>query len=144
VGSEGLFLQLGTMNVLNEDDEKLLRFLDSDAFQGGLQLLTTAQPVLAPFSAITVDLTKALAVRARNVAVQAVDLGLDFSRIAPRPRLAEGSYIAMQIPETLRIGWQWNQWGYDPVNGRIVSADQPEQPIPYNYIVVSVSRYEGP
>ena len=81
--------------------------------------------MLAPFSALTLGLTMTIAARTRNVAVQAVDFGLDFSRIAPRPRLAEGSYIAVQIPETLRTEWRWQEWGYDPVNGRIVNASQP-------------------
>ena len=57
VGAEGLFLQLATVNVLNESDEKLLRFLDSDAFQGGLQLLTTAQPAPLLISVFFVRLT---------------------------------------------------------------------------------------
>ena len=144
VGTEGLFLQCATVNVLNEDDEKLLRFLESDAFRGGLQLLTTAQPALAPFSALVVGLTETVAARNRNVAVQAIDVGLDFSRIAPRPRLAEGSYIAVQVPETTRNVWHWQEWGYNPMNGCVVNAQQPDLLIPYNYIVVSVSRYEGP
>jgi hypothetical protein len=143
VGGEGLFLQLATINVLNEGDENLLRFLDGDAFQGGLYLLTTAQPVLAPFSALAVGLTKTIAARHRNVAVQAIDLGLDFSRIAPRPRLAEGSYIAVQIPERLRSNWHWADWGYESDSGRIVSTRQPDLQIPNNYIIVSISRYQG-
>ena len=142
VGAEGLFLQCATVNVLNEGDEALLQFLDSDAFKGGLQLLTTAQPALAPFSALALGLTQTIAARNRNVAVQAVELGLDFSRIAPRPRLAQGSYIAVQIPETMRTAWRWQDWAYDPVNGRIVNTQQPDQLIPYNYLVVSVSRHE--
>jgi hypothetical protein len=102
VGGEGIFLQFATVNVLNEADEKLLHFLEGDAFTSGLQLLTTAQPAVAPLSAMALGLTEIIASRSRNVPVQAVDLGLDFSTIAPRPRLAEGSYIAVQIPETVR------------------------------------------
>jgi hypothetical protein len=144
VGAEGLFLQCATVNVLNEGDEALLGFLEGDAFQGGLQLLTTAQPALAPFVALTVGLTETIAKRNRNVAVQAVDLGLDFSRIPVRPKLAEGSYIAVQIPETLRTVWDWQDWGYDPATGRLVSTEERDLLIPYNYFVVSVSRYQGP
>lgn len=143
VGAEGIFLQCATVNVLNDGDEKLLRFLDSDAFKGGLQLLTTAQPALAPFSVLALGLTETIAARTRNVAVQAVDFGLDFSRVALRPRLAEGSYIAVQIPETLQTVWSWQDWGYDPLNGRIVNVQQADRLIPYNYIVIGVSRYEG-
>ncbi len=144
VGGEGLFLQCATVNVLNEGDEALLGFLEGDAFQGGLQLLTTAQPALAPFAALTVGLTETVAKRNRNVAVQAVDLGLDFSRIPVRPKLAEGSYIAVQIPETLHTVWDWQDWGYDPVTGHLVSTEDRGLLIPYNYFVVSISRYHGP
>ncbi len=144
VGGEGIFLQFATVNVANESDEKLLGLLDSDAFKAGLQLLTTAQPALAPFSALAVGLTQAIAARHRNVAVQAVDLGLDFSQVAPRPRLAEGSYIAVQIPETIQTVWSWQVWAYDRKSGRLVNVSEPGRLIPYNYVVVSVSRYQGP
>ena len=141
VGSEGLFLECATVNVLNEGDEALLKFLDGDAFKGGLQLLTTAQPALAPFTALTVGLTETIAARNRNVAVQKVDLGLDFSRIATRPKLAEGSYIAVQIPETLQTVWSWEDWRYDPATGHLVGADQHDLLIPYNYFVISISPH---
>jgi hypothetical protein len=141
VGSEGLFLQCATVNVLNEGDEAFLKFLDGDEFKNGLKLLTTAQPVLAPFTALTVGLTKTIAARNRNVTVQAVDMGLDFSRIPLRPKLAEGSYIAVQIPETLETVWSWDDWRYDPKSGHLVSADEPDLLIPYNYFVVSISPY---
>jgi hypothetical protein len=144
VGTEGLLLKCATVNVLNEDDEKLIHFLDSGVFSAGLRLLTTAQPVLAPFSALAVGLTETIANRHRNITVQGVELGLDFSRIAPRPRLAEGSYIAVQLPERQRREWRWDQWGYDPASGCIVNVDQPDQLVPNNYIVVGISRYEGP
>jgi hypothetical protein len=144
VGGEGIFLQFATVNVANEGDEKLLGMLDSDAFKAGLQLLTTAQPALAPFSALAVGLTETIAARHRNIAVQAVDLGLDFSQVAVRPRLAEGSYVAVQIPETIQTVWNWQDWAYDRDSGRLVNAAQPDRLIPYNYVVVSISRYQGP
>jgi hypothetical protein len=140
VGAEGLFLQFVTVNVLNEGDEVLLQFLGSDAFQGGLKLLGTIQPALIPFSAMACGITEMIAKRHRNLVVQAVDLGLDFSRIAPRPRLAEGSYVAVQIPETQRAVWQWQEWGFDPLNGRIVNVNDRSLLIPYNYVTISVSR----
>jgi hypothetical protein len=141
VGGEGIFLQCATVNVLNESDEKLLHLLDSDAFQAGLQLLTTLQPALAPFSALALGLTQAIAARTRNVPVQAIDLGLDFSSIAPRPRLAEGSYIAVQIPESRRLEWRWEDWGYDAAASQLVSCQDPAALIPYNYLIIGISRY---
>ena len=140
VGAEGLSLQCATIKVLNECDEALLGILSGESFVGGLQLLATDQPILGQFSALAVGLTEAIARRNSNVVVQAVDFGLDFSAIPLRPRLAEGSYIAMQIPETLKIVWNWRDWVYDPQGGSIVSAQQPDLLIPYNYIIVSVNR----
>ncbi|MDG6991239.1 MAG: hypothetical protein JRM99_07460, partial [Nitrososphaerota archaeon] len=35
VGSEGLSFKCATVNIKNEDDERLLSFLDSDAFKAG-------------------------------------------------------------------------------------------------------------
>lgn len=143
-GAEGLFLQCLTVNVLNEGDEALLRFLEGDAFTNGLQLLTTAQPALGPFVALTLGLTQTIAKRNRNVPVQKADLGLDFSQIPLRPKLAEGSYIAVQIPQSDQNVWDWEDWRYNPANGHLVSADDPGLLIPYNYFVVSISRYNGP
>jgi hypothetical protein len=70
-------------------------------------------------------------------------MGLDFSAISTRARLAEGSYLAVQIPETIQAVWDWSQWVYNPVSGRVVNKDDGTQLIPYNYIVFSISRYEG-
>ena len=70
-------------------------------------------------------------------------MGLDFTNIPMRARLAEGSYLAVQIPETIETVWDWSEWVYNPANGRVVNKDDPTQLIPYNYIVFSISRYEG-
>ena len=48
-------------------------------------------------------------------------MGLDFSQIATRAPLAEGSYIAVQIPESQQRLWEWEDWLYDPKTGQIVN-----------------------
>ena len=106
--------------------------------------MTSAQPALGPFVALTLGLTQTIATRNRNVPVQEADLGLDFSQIPLRPKLAEGSYIAVQIPQSDQAVWDWADWRYNPANGHLVSADDPGLLIPYNYFVVSISRYSGP
>jgi hypothetical protein len=140
VGPEGVFLQCVTVNVLNESDESLIAFLDGDAFSTGLKLLTSAQPVIAPFSAMATSLTKAIAARNRNVTVQAVDLGLDFSTVSSRPKLAEGSYIAVQMPESIASVWAWSDWVFDRSRGTITSRVDASVHIPYNYFVIGISR----
>jgi hypothetical protein len=56
-------------------------------------------------------LARGMASRNKNVAVQEFHMGLDFSNVPTRARLAEGSYIAVQIPEG-------EQWTYNPVSGQ--------------------------
>lgn len=143
VGSEGIEFGYFTVNVKNNNDRALLGFLDSDVFKTGLQLVSTIQPAIAPLSGMALGLTKAIATRRRNVPVEDVRMGLDFSSIPFRARLAEGSYIAVQIPERSKIVWDWTKWVYDPNYGQIVGSTDRNRLIPYNYIVFGVSRYEG-
>jgi len=143
VGAEGVVFKCLTINVKNDDDEAFLGFLESDAFKAGLQLASTAQPAIGLFSETALGLTKGIAARNRNVPVQEFYMGLDFSSIAAGARLAEGSYLAVQIPETVHTVWDWNEWVYNPANGRVVNKEDPSQLIPYNYVVFGVSRYEG-
>jgi hypothetical protein len=143
VGTEGVAFKCFTVNVNNDGDEAFLGFLESDVFKEGLKLATVAQPAIAPLSQIALGVTRAIATRHRNVPVQDFYMGLDFSHIPMGARLTEGSYIAVQIPETLQTVWDWSEWVYSPANGQIVNKADPRQLIPYNYLVFSVSRYEG-
>ena len=142
VGSEGVAFKCYTVNVKNDADEALLGFLESDVFKAGLQLASTAQPVIGLFSATAMGLTKGIAARNRNVPVQDFYMGLDFGNIPTRARLAEGSYLAVQIPETIQTVWDWSEWVYNPTSGRVVNRESPTLLIPYNYLVFSISRYE--
>jgi hypothetical protein len=142
VNPQGIFFRCFTVNVKNDADEAFLNILEGDAFKGGMQLAATAQPLVGTFSSLAMGLTKVVAGRNRNVAVQDIYMGLDFSNIAMRARLAEGSYIAVQIPEQNEVSWDWSEWVFNPNSGRIVRRDDMTQLIPYNYLVFSVTRYE--
>lgn len=143
VGTDGVAFKCFTVNVQNDQDEAFLGFLESDVFKSGLKLAEVAQPAIAPLSEIAVGLTKSIARRNRNVPVQDFYMGLDFSAIGMGARLAQGSYIAVQVPETLQTVWNWSDWVYNPANGQVVNKADASQMIPYNYIVFSVSRYDG-
>jgi hypothetical protein len=140
VGTDGVAFKGFTVNVKNDDDEALLSLMESDVMRSGLHLLSTAQPALAPLSGIAVALTTALAKRNRNVPVQDFFMGLDFSTIPTRARLREGSYIAVQIPQKLELTWDWAEWVYDVGNGHIVHRDDRQALVPYNYVVLGVTR----
>lgn len=143
VGGEGVQFRCSTLNVKNEADEQFLGILNSDVFKSGLRLATVAQPAIAPFSEMALGLTKAIAGRSRNQVVQEFYMGLDFSDVAARARLAEGTYLAVQVPESLGRVWDWQDWVYDPTNGLIHDRDLPNEIIPYNYVMFSISRFEA-
>jgi hypothetical protein len=140
VGDAGVALRCMTVNVMNEADEAFLGFLESDVFRSGLKLASFAQPAVVPLSEMVLGLTKAIAKRHRNVPVQEFYLGLDFSNVPTRARIAEGSYVAVQIPDRLERVWDWAEWTYDNASGHIVSRHDGRTLIPFNYVVLGVSR----
>ena len=143
VGAEGVAFKCRTVNVKNEQDEAFLEFLQGEAFQTGLKLAQVAQPALVPLSHMAFSLVKAIQARSRNVPVQDFQMGLDFSANVAGTRLAEGNYVAVQIPSKISVVWDWSDWVYQPTSGRLVSASDPQQTIPYNYLVFGINRYQG-
>lgn len=142
VGAVGVSFRCYTVNVKNDLDEKFLSVLESTVFKKGLQLATVAQPALGPLSELAVGLTKGIASRNRNVPVQEFYMGLDFGGPAMGARLAQGDYIAVQIPSDLQRVWRWSDWMYDPESGQILNVKS-ETNIPFNYVVFGVTKYEG-
>jgi hypothetical protein len=125
--------------VKNDADEKILETLESKPFKAGLNLLTTVQPAISPFTEITLGIVKTLAERNRNVAVQKFYLGLDFEQAAMGLRLAEGNYIAAQVSSETAI--DWSRWIFQPNTGSIVRKVNGDM-LDCNYIVFRVSRYQ--
>ena len=142
VDSEGISFRCRTINVCNEHDAAFLGFLESDVFTKGLKLATIAQPAIGPLSAMALSVARMIAARHNNVSVQDFDLGLDFSRIPTRAPLAQGSYLAVQIPERLHVAWNWDEWVYQRSSGLVVNKANFQQTLPYNYLVFGVSQYE--
>ncbi|NEO56723.1 MAG: hypothetical protein F6K54_28795 [Okeania sp. SIO3B5] len=143
VDAEGVDFRCLTVNVKNEEDERALSFLESPVFRSGLAAAATmSQLAIFPLSHLAIGLIKMVAKRSKNVPVQKFEMGLDVSDISERPRLAEGFYIAVQIPENYKNAWDWEDWVYNPETGQIVEDGDRTELIPYNYIVFSVSRYQ--
>jgi hypothetical protein len=131
--------------VGNSNDEELVAAINSEAATLGLNLLTTAQPALAPFVGVARGLCNTLASRRRNMGVQDITLGLDFETGATGVRLAVGSYVAVQVPQANEISW--SDWRFDAETGAItrVNLAEGEDPyvLPYNAIVFRVSPFGG-
>ncbi len=140
IGKQGAAFECSTVNVKNTQDMAFLTLFDSDPFRLGLDLLTTAQPAIKPFSDLTIGITRLFAKRNENVPVQDFYLGLDFSQAALGARLREGNYIAVQVPTESAI--KWKDWQFDPTTGEIVAVAGGGL-MPYNYVVFRVTRYEA-
>ncbi len=135
VGRRGAALEVGTVNVKNENDERALSFLDSPEFNQGVQLLTTAQPALAPLTGVALGLTKLMLRSRQNVPVQQFYLGLDHdSPGTTGARLRKGPYIAVQAPDI-----SWGDWRFESSSGRVVSATSGSLDISYNYLIFRVT-----
>ncbi|MEM7516166.1 MAG: hypothetical protein AAF368_04475 [Planctomycetota bacterium] len=138
---DGIQFEIRTINVRNKSDEQLLSAFESDEVQAGLELIPMANPVVGMLSGVATGLVGAILKRNRNVAVQDIFLGLDFSAIATRPKLREGTYVAVQIPDSKTATWDWSDWQYEPTRGRVVAKDSdPPQLIHLNYVTFSISK----
>ncbi len=50
---------------------------------------------------------------------------------------------ADMLPESLQPILNWDEWVYHPTLGQIVKRSDQRQLIPYNYLIFSISRYDG-
>lgn len=67
-------------------------------------------------------------------------MGLDFSNTPMGLRLATGSYIVVQVPESLQYTWDWSQWEYDVITGRITNVIDSTIPFDFNYLVFGIKH----
>jgi hypothetical protein len=140
VGLEGVSFRCFTVNVKNEDDQKILEFLNSDVFKKGLSLIDSINPVVPVVSGFATGIIEVFAHRNDNVPVQDFYMGLDFSGVQTRAQLREGSYIAVQVPNAR--DWDWSHWVFRPSNGQVVSTQTARHSIDLNYVVFSISRMQ--
>lgn len=140
VGAEGLALRGYTVNVSNRDDKRVLSFLGNDVFRKGLHLVEGVNPVVPIVAAFATGITEMIAKRTENVPVQDFFVGLDLSAVRTRPKLREGSYVVAQVPDE---AWDWGEWVYRETSGRVTARDDAARGMPYNYMILGVSRSSG-
>jgi hypothetical protein len=119
----------------------MLGFLDSDALKSGLKLLNTAQPAVAPMTAMAVTIGKMFARRNENIRIHNVELGLDFEPSKTGYRLGLGSYVVVQLPAH-HTEFEWNDYALDTEKQRYVLRKEQYQEIPYNFFVFRVTPYD--
>lgn len=140
-GSEGLTLKCTVIQVGAERDWSFVRAcLGSGVLKEGLKLALPYPQAVGVLSEIVLGLSKNILERPKeNEKIQDIHLGLDFSDMLTRFKLAEGTYVAVQAPPTTEVPWNWKEWDYDPNSGQILNRTS-NRLLPYNYIMLSVSR----
>ncbi|MBU3820989.1 hypothetical protein KO566_02865 [Flavobacteriaceae bacterium XHP0103] len=140
VGKEGVEFKCYTVNVENKNDKMLVQFLEGDIFKSGLQLLNQVNPITPVLSDFSKGFTQAIANRHKNIPVQDIFLGLDFTETTTRPKMAEGSYVVVQVDHA--NAWDWSQWVFNRANGQLVSQVDSRTGPQFNYFIFSISKME--
>lgn len=140
-GPRGLNFHFVTFKVRKPRDRKFLKFLESDVYRCGLQLLSRRQPVTALYSDMAYQLTQR--VRPSCSAIHDCHLGLGLVPGSKMP-LASGTYVVAQVPESYVIGFPWEDWSYHPGTGRIIPIGDSGETFGFNYLVFAVHRYREP
>ncbi len=140
VPERGITLAFQTINLSSRLDKALAEALGSKEFDQGLKLVTGSLPAVAQVSSLVRGLIEWSASRSDNCAVQQVDIGLDARKPgAPGARLAEGSYVFLQVPQTMADVWYFDEWEWNSDKNAIVNRDNGD-PLAANHFIVSVSR----
>jgi len=128
----------GNTNADTEKDKTFFRIIADNIFTQGLRLLDTFQPALQPLTALTRGVREEIENQHKGIPVQKWEIGLDLTAVSSRIKMREGSYVVIQIPEAEESTWKWEEWEYK--GGRLQSKADPTLVIPYNYIVIGISR----
>lgn len=145
VGEDGLNIAMFTVNVHSQGDVQLLHALQSDVFSQGLDLVTSAGPVVGLLSSTLISLATAIAKSSENRPVQRGLLALDVGRtLIDSAKLRLGSYVLAQAPAKVDgRPWSWNDYVYDQGRNAIVSARDRGGLIPFNYVAVGIAPLHG-
>tara|TARA_R110002051_G_C8714811_1_gene496021 strand:+ start:326 stop:1324 length:999 start_codon:yes stop_codon:yes gene_type:complete len=139
VGEQGVDFKCFTVNVENKNDKKLIGFLEGDLFKSGLTLLNNINPVTPMLSGFAKGFTDQIKNRNKNVPVQDIYLGLDTEAgITTRAKLAEGSYVVIQVPDVNK--WDWSDWKFKASIGQMVLKEDETKGPPFNYFIFSISK----
>lgn len=138
VSPGGLTIDCKTVNVSNQEDQALMSMLNDPAFSKGLEFLSTAQPAMGPLVALTTGLFKFLLRRNENRIVQDFLFGLSFTSDKLALKMAEGSYVIIQIPKD-HIDFKLTDIQFEPETGQLIDLRSGNQ-LAANHIVIGVSQ----
>ncbi len=138
IDSSGLTIDCKTVNVSNQEDQALMSMLNDPAYSKGLEFLSTAQPVLGPLVALTTGIFKFLLRRNENRLVQDFLFGLSFTSDDLALKLAEGSYVIIQIPKD-NIDFKLTDVRLETETGRLINNATGKK-LEANHIILGISQ----
>lgn len=140
VDPNGVAFEGRTICVESSDDNLVLSAFDSQVFKAGLAIVHAAQPVLKPYTALTIAAITAIMKRKKNTQVHSFDLGLDFSQNVTSNKLRLGSYLVIQSDDQIDLNnYRWNQ-----NTTRLEHFLGPNHQIDFNYLIIGVHAYQPP
>ena len=139
IPSNGIDFYLNTIYLINKNEEKLLRFLESGVFNSGLQLISTVNPVLRQVSGYAAGITQYLSDEKKGKVIQEIGLGFDFAGNSEVASLKQGTFVAAQAKRHIL---NWSDWYYDKETSLIKPYDDSLERLPYNHITFVISEYE--
>ncbi|MBY5716394.1 hypothetical protein HFO33_07280 [Rhizobium leguminosarum] len=139
IDNDGLSMTCRMVNVCNKADLGLLATLSSPIFQQGLDLAGAFQPAMKPLTELALGLTTAFAKRNENALVQNVQFQLAFTATPFAPRLRQGTYVFVQIPEDQVGLFDWSEWAYFPNLNAVAQKADAKKPLMNNHFVLGIS-----
>jgi hypothetical protein len=145
IGEDGLNIGMFTVNVHSQGDVQLLKVLQGEVFQKGLDLVTSVGPVVGLLSATLASLARHIAGSSENRPVHQGLLALELDRtLRDTGKLRLGTYVLAQAPaEVDGRPWSWSAYVYDRARNAIVYAYDHDKLIPYNYVAVGIQGLPG-
>lgn len=139
VPNNGIDFHLNTIYIANKSEEKVLKFLNSSLFNSGIELISSANPVVKEVAGYATGITEYITEEKKNKIVQEIGLGFDFSGNTGVASLKKGTYLAVQ---TKREDLDWSEWYYDTNESLIKPEDGSVERLPRNFISFIISEYE--
>jgi len=139
VRHDGVAVEMSTVNVHSEGDKELLRVLQSEVFQKGLDLVASTGPVVGLLSVTLDSLAKYIAGSSENRRVQTGFLGLDVDdTLSDTPKLRAGTYVLAQAPaEVNDRPWSWADYVYDRQR-HVIVREADGRLIEFNYVTLGI------
>lgn len=140
VPNNGIDFYLNTIYIGNKSEEKVVKFLNSSIFNSGLELLSTANPLVKEVAGYAKGITEYITDEKKNMIVQEIGLGFDFSGNTGVASLKKGTYLAVQ---TKKEDLNWTEWYYDVNDSLIKPHNNSVDRLPRNFLSFIISEYQS-